>query len=149
MFPNFIWLSFFAALTKLHQFFSKSWRFFTVLFVLFSQKRNFCLRLAVLEGVYLHRTVLSPYEGDVFHEPPLALMFYDWLTTLDSLLVRALFVATDVLAALALALAARRFFSATVRAQHDARHTFHQGARSQAVLLFKSSVNPFWILQDS
>lgn len=63
----------------------------------------------VTEGLYLHRMELSPYDGDIFHEPPLSLVVYDYVTTvIDEQFLPLLFIACDLLTAILLACAARK-----------------------------------------
>ncbi|KAJ3114512.1 hypothetical protein HK100_001646 [Physocladia obscura] len=65
------------------------------------------------EGVYLLNNNIDPYDGGVFHQPPLLLLMFHSLGT-DSPLVPLLFVAIDVLAAVLLMRIARRHFTAAV-----------------------------------
>ncbi|XP_077542535.1 phosphatidylinositol glycan anchor biosynthesis class U [Haemaphysalis longicornis] len=63
----------------------------------------------VTEGLYLHRMQLSPYDGDIFHEPPLSLVVYDYVTTvLDEQFLPLLFIVCDLLTAILLACAAKK-----------------------------------------
>lgn len=63
----------------------------------------------VTEGLYLHRMRLSPYDGDIFHEPPLSLMVYDYITkTIEERWIPLLFVACDLVTALLLAHGAKK-----------------------------------------
>lgn len=63
----------------------------------------------VTEGLYLHRMQLSPYDGDIFHEPPLSLMVYDYVTkAIDEQWIPLLFIACDLVTALLLAVGAKK-----------------------------------------
>ncbi|XP_037525987.1 phosphatidylinositol glycan anchor biosynthesis class U protein-like [Rhipicephalus sanguineus] len=63
----------------------------------------------VTEGLYLHRMQLSPYDGDIFHEPPLSLMMYDYVTkAIEEQWIPLLFIACDLVTALLLALGAKK-----------------------------------------
>ncbi|CAG2176453.1 unnamed protein product [Oppiella nova] len=57
-----------------------------------------------IEGVTLESMSISPYSGHTFHESPIFLHFYKWLTTSGHQLVEHLFVATDIFTALLLSL---------------------------------------------
>ncbi|XP_054918022.1 phosphatidylinositol glycan anchor biosynthesis class U protein isoform X2 [Dermacentor andersoni] len=61
------------------------------------------------EGLYLHRMQLSPYDGDIFHEPPLSLLVYDYVTkAIDEQWIPLLFIACDLVTALLLAVGAKK-----------------------------------------
>ncbi|XP_050047473.1 phosphatidylinositol glycan anchor biosynthesis class U protein isoform X3 [Dermacentor andersoni] len=63
----------------------------------------------VTEGLYLHRMQLSPYDGDIFHEPPLSLLVYDYVTkAIDEQWIPLLFIACDLVTALLLAVGAKK-----------------------------------------
>lgn len=54
----------------------------------------------VIEGVSLYNENINPYDGDLFHETPLALVFFSYLTsTLSDLYVTLVFIACDLLTA--------------------------------------------------
>ena len=72
------------------------------------------LLTTVIEGVYLHSRSQSPYEGDVFHETPIALEFYSFLASLPLFILRASFIVTDILTALVMARAAGIFYKSMV-----------------------------------
>ncbi|CAN7990718.1 unnamed protein product [Ixodes pacificus] len=63
----------------------------------------------VTEGLYLQRMRMSPYDGDVFHEPPLSLALYDGLTrALGDPYLPLFFVICDLVTALLLSGAAKK-----------------------------------------
>ncbi|KAH8019849.1 hypothetical protein HPB51_022821 [Rhipicephalus microplus] len=71
---------------------------------------------AVTEGLYLYRMQLSPYDGDIFHEPPLSLIMYDYVTkTMEKQWIPLLFIACDLVTALLLALGAKKSISYMVQ----------------------------------
>lgn len=39
---------------------------------------------SVIEGVSLYNEKINPYDGDLFHETPLALVFFSYLTSIIS-----------------------------------------------------------------
>ncbi|KAL3189742.1 hypothetical protein MRX96_021206 [Rhipicephalus microplus] len=70
----------------------------------------------VTEGLYLYRMQLSPYDGDIFHEPPLSLIMYDYVTkTMEKQWIPLLFIACDLVTALLLALGAKKSISYMVQ----------------------------------
>lgn len=74
----------------------------------------------VTEGLYLHRMQLSPYDGDIFHEPPLSLVVYDYVTTvLDEQFLPILFIVCDLLTAILLACGARKCVNYMVRQENQ------------------------------
>ncbi|XP_064466488.1 phosphatidylinositol glycan anchor biosynthesis class U protein-like isoform X2 [Ornithodoros turicata] len=66
----------------------------------------------VTEGVYLQRIHTSPYDGDVFHEPPLLLWLYNGLgltaASAETTLLPFYFSVCDVLTAVLLGVAAKK-----------------------------------------
>ena len=60
------------------------------------------------------QSVESAYEGDVFHETPLALIVYSYITNLNTFALYFLFILTDVLTALVLARASQLYFQTMV-----------------------------------
>ncbi|OBZ81750.1 Phosphatidylinositol glycan anchor biosynthesis class U protein [Choanephora cucurbitarum] len=56
------------------------------------------------EGVYLYNHNVPPYEGDVFHQPPLLLCFFSLVMMLPSVIIPLLFSSVDLLIAYALAM---------------------------------------------
>lgn len=47
---------------------------------------------AVKEGIALHESGLSPYSGDIFHEPPLVLLLFQFLLVAGESVVGVFFV---------------------------------------------------------
>ena len=68
-----------------------------------------CFLLAV-EGVYLYERSLSPYDGDVFHETPIWLVFYTYLLKVNTSVLQAIFILCDIATAILLTKATRLFF---------------------------------------
>ena len=66
--------------------------------------------LAVIEGVFLHQRSQSPYDGDVFHETPIGLLFYSYLLRLNVGFLYAIFTLCDAFTAIALTQATQIFF---------------------------------------
>ena len=64
----------------------------------------------VVEGVHLYRRSQSPYEGDIFHETPTGLMFYNYLLQFNPIMLQTVFILCDILTATALSCACRKFF---------------------------------------
>lgn len=91
----------------------------------------------VTEGLYLHRMQQSPYDGDIFHEPPLSLMVYDYFTkAFDEQCLPLLFIACDLLTALLLALGAKKCGSYMVEQETQvkkAKSAEHIGLTLEAV----------------
>lgn len=57
----------------------------------------------VIEGVSLYNKNINPYDGDLFHETPLALVFFSHMTsTLSDLCVTFVFIACDLFTAVVL-----------------------------------------------
>lgn len=77
----------------------------------------------VTEGVYLHRINSSPYDGDVFHEPPILLYFYDSLglaeSSTDPFVVPFCFAVCDVITAILLGCAARKAMTFMVKQEQE------------------------------
>ncbi|KAI8097809.1 GPI transamidase subunit PIG-U [Gilbertella persicaria] len=55
------------------------------------------------EGIYLYNNNVPPYDGGVFHQPPLLLCLFSFLMTLPSFTVPVLYSIIDILIAYALA----------------------------------------------
>lgn len=71
--------------------------------------------VAVVEGVYLQNHFGDAYAGDLFHESPINLALYSYLTQLDGMILKIFFIASDVITAILVSIAARKFFTATVK----------------------------------
>jgi len=57
----------------------------------------------VVEGVSLYNENINPYDGDLFHETPLALVFFSHLTsTLSEFYVSLVFIVCDLFTAIIL-----------------------------------------------
>lgn len=57
----------------------------------------------VIEGVSLYNENINPYDGDLFHETPLALVFFSYLTSsLSDFYVNLVFIACDIFTAFVL-----------------------------------------------
>lgn len=63
----------------------------------------------VVEGISLDHNGISPYNSDVFHEPPIMLLFYKFMVKLLGSYVNAVFILTDILIAIVLEKSARQF----------------------------------------
>lgn len=63
----------------------------------------------VTEGSYLMEQGISPYEGDMVHEPPLTLMLYSFLIQNYAAFIPAVFILVDMLTAHILKLTAENF----------------------------------------
>ena len=61
------------------------------------------------EGAYLMEQGISPYEGDMVHEPPLTLLLYSFLIQHYAALIPAAFILVDLLTAHILKLTADSF----------------------------------------
>ena len=65
--------------------------------------------ISVIEGSYLMEQGISPYEGDMVHEPPLTLLLYSFLIQNYTALIPAVFILVDLLTAHILKLTADNF----------------------------------------
>lgn len=70
-----------------------------------------CLNFfSVTEGVYLYNSRIDPYVGDVFHETPIGLYFFNFIQQhLPRWGLLCLFVFIDLLTALLLGLTAKEY----------------------------------------
>ena len=84
----------------------------------------------LLEGIFLHQRGLSPYDGGVFHQPPLLLALFETISS------EAIFVGLDILNALALRTIAEKLILKSTRAQKQ------DGTFVMGLYLF----NPFTLL---
>ena len=75
--------------------------------------------IAVIEGVYLEARSQSAFDGNVFHESPVGLVFYSFLLKLSPVLLQLAFIFCDVLTALALTKASSIFFAEMVPIQQN------------------------------
>lgn len=71
----------------------------------------------VVEGVHLYQRSQSPYEGDIFHETPIGLVFYTYLQQLNPILLQVVFILCDILTATTLSYASGKFFLSIVENQ--------------------------------
>lgn len=64
---------------------------------------NYIYYFLVIEGVSLYNEKINPYDGDLFHETPLALVFFSHLTSiLSDFYVSLVFIACDLFTAFVL-----------------------------------------------
>lgn len=65
---------------------------------------------SVTEGVYLYNFGIDPYEGDLFHETPIGLYIFDLMQKyLSQWVLFLLFIATDLITAVCLAITAKHY----------------------------------------
>jgi len=93
----------------------------------------------VVEGVYLHQRSQSPYEGDVFHETPIGLMFYSYLLQWSPLVLQMVFILCDILTATTLSYACGKFYLSLVENQEKKKNMYHADAKM--IMLNRNDIN--------
>jgi len=84
----------------------------------------------VVEGVHLYQRSQSPYEGDIFHETPIGLVFYTYLQQLNPILLQVVFILCDILTATTLSYASGKFFLSIVENQKKKKSLYHADAKT-------------------
>ncbi|KAI9018380.1 GPI transamidase subunit PIG-U-domain-containing protein [Hyaloraphidium curvatum] len=82
------------------------------------------------EGVFLRRSGLSAYDGDLLHHPPLMLYFFEFLQNLPALVVSVIYAASDAVTAVALVRLGRAIPNADVIEQ---RISAEENARDKLI----------------
>ncbi|EZA48194.1 hypothetical protein DMN91_009774 [Ooceraea biroi] len=107
----------------------------------------------VTEGVYLHEIGIDPYQGDLFHETPIGLYFFNFVQkNLPRWALFLLFVVTDLATAVCLALTAKHYaIELTTKRKREKIHnegTLGDGVSSTSALYVCAGYlfNPFTIL---
>jgi phosphatidylinositol glycan class U len=110
--------------------------------------------LKVQEGLFLKKNNLSPYDGDTFHETPLALLVSEYLVKFPPSLLFALFIASDLLTAVILVLVVKESLRSYLKTSQESSKYLEEHAElaikeeDQYVdgVLLAYLFNPFTIL---
>ncbi|XP_050521926.1 phosphatidylinositol glycan anchor biosynthesis class U protein [Daktulosphaira vitifoliae] len=100
----------------------------------------------VIEGVSLYNQNINPYDGDLFHETPLALIFFSFLTSkLSQFYISLIFIVCDLLTAFILYLTSKIFTKNLLKNQVEIKHTYMKQFSSLLIPDYFAEINPVYV----
>ncbi|KAE9543022.1 hypothetical protein AGLY_002933 [Aphis glycines] len=100
----------------------------------------------VIEGVSLYNENLNPYDGDLFHETPLALVFFSNLTsTFSDFYVSLVFIMCDLMTAFVLYYTSKIYTENLLEKQTKRKHVYYKEFNKLLIPDDFSVINPFYV----
>uniref|UniRef100_A0A2S2QLQ1 Phosphatidylinositol glycan anchor biosynthesis class U protein n=1 Tax=Sipha flava TaxID=143950 RepID=A0A2S2QLQ1_9HEMI len=100
----------------------------------------------VIEGVSLYNENINPYEGDLFHETPLALVFFSYLTSiLSDFYVTLVFIGCDILTAFVLYSTSKIYTKNLIIQQTKTKNIYNKEFNKLLIPDDFSVINPVYV----
>ncbi|XP_050441765.1 phosphatidylinositol glycan anchor biosynthesis class U protein [Adelges cooleyi] len=100
----------------------------------------------VIEGVSLYNQNINPYDGDLFHETPLVLIFFSYLTsTLSELHIYLVFIVCDVITAIILYYTSKIYTENLLKEQLRIKDVHIKQSTELLIPIHFAVVNPVYV----
>lgn len=100
----------------------------------------------VTEGVTLYQEGINPYDGDIFHETPLALVIFDHMLRTIPRYIGLVFIFTDLLTSYLLFLTARNFMQEESLKQEKEKTSYAPGTERLLLSEYDQCYAPIYVL---